>query len=114
MIRRPPRSTLFPYTTLFRSLPPAGRGTRRSCRPNRSVAGEPFAHHLEQIVIRHIHVQRRHGDVAVTRSPKVGVSVTGPCNATPADPVDVLSPRVFHQGDLLAEHATAEVGDLHS
>src|SRR5206468_5129970 len=25
MIRRPPRSTLFPYTTLFRSLP--------SCRP---------------------------------------------------------------------------------
>src|SRR5436309_4179221 len=26
MIRRPPRSTLFPYTTLFRSR--AGRGTR--------------------------------------------------------------------------------------
>src|SRR3712207_7554976 len=27
MIRRPPRSTLFPYTTLFRSdLPGAGRG----------------------------------------------------------------------------------------
>src|SRR5256885_7351750 len=25
MIRRPPRSTLFPYTTLFRSLPGAGR-----------------------------------------------------------------------------------------
>src|SRR5256885_8986698 len=24
MIRRPPRSTLFPYTTLFRSLPPPG------------------------------------------------------------------------------------------
>src|SRR3712207_7830980 len=29
MIRRPPRSTLFPYTTLFRSLPPRGRGRRR-------------------------------------------------------------------------------------
>src|SRR2546427_3752191 len=26
MIRRPPRSTLFPYTTLFRSRPPEGRG----------------------------------------------------------------------------------------
>src|SRR6266496_192906 len=26
MIRRPPRSTLFPYTTLFRSLPPSPRG----------------------------------------------------------------------------------------
>src|SRR2546422_8233525 len=25
MIRRPPRSTLFPYTTLFRSLTPDGR-----------------------------------------------------------------------------------------
>src|SRR2546429_8071416 len=33
MIRRPPRSTLFPYTTLFRSLPAlrptGGRGPRR-------------------------------------------------------------------------------------
>src|SRR3989442_15933546 len=25
MIRRPPRSTLFPYTTLFRSMSPAGQ-----------------------------------------------------------------------------------------
>src|SRR2546422_6122387 len=31
MIRRPPRSTLFPYTTLFRSLPLATRGSA-SCR----------------------------------------------------------------------------------
>src|SRR5258708_30492441 len=30
MIRRPPRSTLFPYTTLFRSLQVAG-GTNRVC-----------------------------------------------------------------------------------
>src|SRR5947209_15049401 len=29
MIRRPPRSTLFPYTTLFRSLP---RGSARGAR----------------------------------------------------------------------------------
>src|SRR5688572_31836916 len=35
MIRRPPRSTLFPYTTLFRSL--GGLGTRRAVqqRPQR-------------------------------------------------------------------------------
>src|SRR2546430_9262682 len=26
MIRRPPRSTLFPYTTLFRSIPPVVEG----------------------------------------------------------------------------------------
>src|SRR5256885_6373035 len=36
MIRRPPRSTLFPYTTLFRSRPPHTSGSieirsRRSC-----------------------------------------------------------------------------------
>src|SRR3712207_7037711 len=38
MIRRPPRSTLFPYTTLFRSCPRAGRGeARRSgARPVRA------------------------------------------------------------------------------
>src|ERR1051326_9437154 len=29
MIRRPPRSTLFPYTTLFRSVPGVQPGTRR-------------------------------------------------------------------------------------
>src|SRR5256885_7033515 len=28
MIRRPPRSTLFPYTTLFRSLLPRGKSYR--------------------------------------------------------------------------------------
>src|SRR2546426_6972659 len=32
MIRRPPRSTLFPYTTLFRSLDGSGRHRRRECR----------------------------------------------------------------------------------
>src|SRR6266576_6359497 len=35
MIRRPPRSTLFPYTTLFRSRPARARcaGRPRSTRP---------------------------------------------------------------------------------
>src|SRR2546430_9096222 len=32
MIRRPPRSTLFPYTTLFRSDPAAHRGGQRVAR----------------------------------------------------------------------------------
>src|SRR5258708_22312771 len=32
MIRRPPRSTLFPYTTLFRSRLPAPEGPLRSGR----------------------------------------------------------------------------------
>src|SRR5256885_10003327 len=34
MIRRPPRSTLFPYTTLFRSL--TGRFPRTRCPASRS------------------------------------------------------------------------------
>src|SRR2546421_2083243 len=32
MIRRPPRSTLFPYTTLFRSLPAAGMAAAAPAR----------------------------------------------------------------------------------
>src|SRR5258707_7307280 len=32
MIRRPPRSTLFPYTTLFRSLPAQWNSTRQRHR----------------------------------------------------------------------------------
>src|SRR5258705_9298864 len=53
MIRRPPRSTLFPYTTLFRSLRSAGpdpvalgsaaAGTGRPSRFRRR-AGRPAAH----------------------------------------------------------------------
>src|SRR2546428_8500521 len=43
MIRRPPRSTLFPYTTLFRSWAAAARRPRRSPlprkgRPNRELS----------------------------------------------------------------------------
>src|SRR3989337_3871033 len=42
MIRRPPRSTLFPYTTLFRSPPVLPRVTKASASPclTRSMHGE--------------------------------------------------------------------------
>src|SRR2546430_7371794 len=54
MIRRPPRSTLFPYTTLFRS-PPAGAA--RGCRPPRaSRDGEGRA------LGEHVHRAQRHRD----------------------------------------------------
>src|SRR2546430_8706115 len=36
MIRRPPRSTLFPYTTLFRSLAPDGEDALAA------ISGAPF------------------------------------------------------------------------
>src|SRR5204863_9124803 len=40
MIRRPPRSTLFPYTTLFRSVqgPPCGERRERAARAGRDRA----------------------------------------------------------------------------
>src|SRR2546430_13691322 len=49
MIRRPPRSTLFPYTTLFRSAdqstdaPPkkASSASRKAVRPARLALGQP-------------------------------------------------------------------------
>src|SRR5437763_7997745 len=45
MLRRPPRSTLFPYTTLFRSVGNRlqlfrGRPARRPHRPRPALAGE--------------------------------------------------------------------------
>src|SRR2546421_8907528 len=39
MIRRPPRSTLFPYTTLFRSFPVK---PTNSSRPRDSTSAKPF------------------------------------------------------------------------
>src|SRR2546423_5786853 len=41
MIRRPPRSTLFPYTTLFRSAQSCGAITR-------TTRGSPGSHQREQ------------------------------------------------------------------
>src|SRR2546427_3583182 len=43
MIRRPPRSTLFPYTTLFRSLPPAASILPRLGGRGAPPAGERLA-----------------------------------------------------------------------
>src|SRR5690349_22903633 len=41
MIRRPPRSTLFPYTTLFRSLPGSSDGHDGANQPLALAGGEP-------------------------------------------------------------------------
>src|SRR2546426_2314437 len=66
MIRRPPRSTLFPYTTLFRSSPPAPLNPRAAARrpnvretmmrvaelwryPVKSLAGDPHDRELRAL-----------------------------------------------------------------
>src|SRR2546429_7134844 len=41
MIRRPPRSTLFPYTTLFRSSDSGRRGRGRGRTNGRGLCGAP-------------------------------------------------------------------------
>src|SRR3712207_9585787 len=52
MIRRPPRSTLFPYTTLFRSVPDTissgRRPTRSATRPARLITGKETTIHPER------------------------------------------------------------------
>src|SRR2546425_5260834 len=50
MIRRPPRSTLFPYTTLFRS--------QAAVRHRPALGQEPAGHRAHAVAITHRH---RHG-----------------------------------------------------
>src|SRR5260221_10092079 len=52
MIRRPPRSTLFPYTTLFRSRVDAGERARP--RPER-LHDRTALHHREEAVLLAVH-----------------------------------------------------------
>src|SRR6266511_5989479 len=50
MIRRPPRSTLFPYTTLFRSPPPVPRARTRP--PHRRCPGRRSEEHTSELQSR--------------------------------------------------------------
>src|SRR2546430_7439565 len=64
MIRRPPRSTLFPYTTLFRS-----HHLRLAAGP--SIEVEPDAHRIADPDFRlTVHDQ---GDRTVNRQPEIGI-----------------------------------------
>src|SRR5256885_9383503 len=78
MIRRPPRSTLFPYTTLFRSL--TREGTCLILGPHHDVGVSPdlnereteYAHHGDPLVPR----QQRFGK----RSEEHTSELQSPCN----------------------------------
>src|SRR3712207_7373503 len=57
MIRRPPRSTLFPYTTLFRSI--AGGGAREHVRAEpRAEPGDEDLHRLPRMLRPLVRPQR--------------------------------------------------------
>src|SRR5476649_3044938 len=49
MIRRPPRSTLFPYTTLFRSYQGAPRGDEYSSDVERSSGSQRSEEHTSEL-----------------------------------------------------------------
>src|SRR2546426_3824517 len=95
MIRRPPRSTLFPYTTLFRSLTPSphahgreqagGRWSRewRSGRRLPAVSGwsrcrsQPVRRHRPQ---RPVSLRQRQEVQEVSRSEEHTSELQSPCN----------------------------------
>src|SRR2546426_12385861 len=60
MIRRPPRSTLFPYTTLFRSVPPDA---------TESVDPHAHCHRSPSREIRNDRAAERHGEHGVGTRP---------------------------------------------
>src|SRR5256885_10876225 len=85
MIRRPPRSTLFPYTTLFRSLAAKldvrGEAERRRERPLESRTER------EDVAARHLHGVRvgrrkpaRPQAIHVVRSEEHTSELQSPCN----------------------------------
>src|SRR3989441_8297420 len=53
MIRRPPRSTLFPYTTLFRSLPPEPASEIGDAPPHPGHLVPARAEREDQVMVRH-------------------------------------------------------------
>src|SRR3712207_7265574 len=67
MIRRPPRSTLFPYTTLFRSV----RERRREPRPDRPGGAEAL---LPRVDGRGA-VRRRADGAQLARAPRDAVGL---------------------------------------
>src|SRR5690242_20783783 len=77
MIRRPPRSTLFPYTTLFRSRCARARGGLRDARQDHharlrhAVLGpvQPSRHHAQPVAARsqHLGLELGRGDRKSTR-----------------------------------------------
>src|SRR3712207_8342646 len=94
MIRRPPRSTLFPYTTLFRSLsasppvspapPSASRAPRRSVPPEtpsrapRSPRSEEHTSELQsrQYLVCRLLLEKKNNIIAVSNGTSADLADT--------------------------------------
>src|SRR5256885_8661244 len=83
MIRRPPRSTLFPYTTLFRSAAMIGRSrwVRNKCRyPGRIAVPAPTAPDRISLQARGSRYQGMLGLEGNARSEEHTSELQSPCN----------------------------------
>src|SRR5256885_13124573 len=82
MIRRPPRSTLFPYTTLFRSLLFLQRGFREL--PDLTGDLLPVHPRLVEVLVggrkQHCAQEHRHGRLLEGRSEEHTSELQSPCN----------------------------------
>src|SRR3712207_8640775 len=94
MIRRPPRSTLFPYTTLFRSR-------RRRVR----VAISLSRHVGVEVLLPAVHVLARVDDV-VGRHPRVGARSLDLADARSEEHTSELQSRQYLVCRLLLEKKT--------
>src|SRR3712207_1790355 len=86
MIRRPPRSTLFPYTTLFRSRGPGGPRPAPHPLPN-LVALQCLAHDYALAVVSGLHL-------CVDVAPVVAPSTVGPIAGVAVVDVDVVAASI--------------------
>src|SRR5256885_11070503 len=84
MIRRPPRSTLFPYTTLFRSRRLSRREPRREVRPRASLRPAVRqlrpTERLREEVVATVEARPEGRDVDEIRSEEHTSELQSPCN----------------------------------
>src|ERR1035437_2034542 len=114
MIRRPPRSTLFPYTTLFRSVDPLSQGARgRSLSGSGAGACASASREERRMSIRTAFVSTypaRHCGIATFTRHLASVAGAHEVVALqPADQVEPYPPEVHHRirRDVDADYARA-------
>src|SRR2546428_7583565 len=103
MIRRPPRSTLFPYTTLFRSIETLNRRALAGELECTAVSLHAYAHLADRyaLLAHGASIGDRYGPRIVARTPRPadprgalaaggGALVAGPRGLPPALPVPPL------------------------
>src|SRR3989449_2165839 len=114
MIRRPPRSTLFPYTTLFRSLTRrqreildfiSGHITERGFAPSFEEIAERFTFRSLATVHEHLTNLERKGYIRRAHNESRGIEVVPPRGQTGATDLPLHG--------LVAAGAPIEIGRAH-